>query len=164
MDIKELGSSASTDITSALQRLGQALNRGGKINTGRIYAKNVPTSSKQFVDIFVAFDEAHTLSERRDNLGESHFIILRRVFSSHSADPLFSFFLSTTGKVTQFIQPRGRDPSDRINDDNLSTPRPYILLGFDQLMEGYKLFSSSKPPTLQHVTSIEFAVRMGRPL
>jgi len=165
LDIKAPeGSSASTNITSALQRLQRALNCGGDINKGRIHAKNAPTSSNQFVDIFVTFDEAHTLSERRDNLGESHFIILRRVLSSHTSDPLFCFFLSTTGKVTQFIQLRGQDPSDCIRDGNLSTPHPYILLGFDQLMKDYKLFSSSEPPTLHHVTSIEFAVRLGRPL
>jgi hypothetical protein len=79
---------------------------------------------------------------------------------------MFSFFLSTTGKVTQFAQPRVQDASDRIKDGTLSTPHPYIFIGFDQLMKGHELFSpsTSVPPTLFHVTSIEFAVRMGRPL
>ena len=162
MDIKEPGSSASTDVASALQKLREVLNCGGGTKKCHI---STPTKPSQSVDIFIAFDEAHTLSKCNDDRIESNFVILRRVLCTVSSTPMFSFFLSTTGKVTQFVQPRVEDASNRIKYGTLSTPRPYIFVGFDQLMKGHELFSPmSAPPTLFYVTSIEFAVRMGRPL
>ncbi|KAI9434763.1 hypothetical protein BJY52DRAFT_1231070 [Lactarius psammicola] len=91
--------------------------------------------------------------------------ILRRqtgILLCFSSDPLFSFFLSTTGKITQFGQPRGQDASNRINDGTLATPRPYIHLGFDQLMQSQRILDRWK--TLDHVVSPECVVHMGRPL
>jgi hypothetical protein len=118
--------------------------------------------SDRFVDIFIAFDEAHTLAKAMNQKNESCFVVLRRTLSSLSPYPLYSFFLSTTGKITQFAQPRGQDSSNRINTGSLLTPRPYIYLGFDQLMQSRKVFERWK--TLEDVTSLECAAHMGRPL
>jgi hypothetical protein len=115
-----------------------------------------------FVDIFVAFDEAQTLVKVIDKRNESRFIVLRRALSSLSSYPLFTFFLSTTGSITQFAHPREQDPSSRISAAKLSTPRPYIYLGFDQLMQSRNVFERWK--TLEDVTSLECAAHMGRPL
>ncbi|KAI0302889.1 hypothetical protein B0F90DRAFT_1713273, partial [Multifurca ochricompacta] len=51
----------------------------------------------------------------------------------------WSFFLSTSGKITQFSQPRSVDPSNHVRQGELIIPQPYIYLGFDQLMETQKI-------------------------
>lgn len=121
----------------------------------------LPKESK-FVDVFIAFDEAHTLARTINTANESCFVVLRRMLSSLSLEPLYTFFLSTTGSITQFAQPRGQDSSNRINSGTLSTPRPYIYLGFDQLMQSRKILE--RWTTLKDVTSLECAAHMGRPL
>jgi hypothetical protein len=122
---------------------------------------NLPAPT-QFVDIFIAFDEAHKLGISLHGENQSRFIVLRRILNLLSADPLFVFFLSTTGKITQFDQLRGQDASNRINDGTLGAPRPYIYLGFDQLMHKKKVLEEWK--TLHDVTSLACVARMGRPL
>jgi hypothetical protein len=120
------------------------------------------SASGTFVDIFIAFDEAHTLAEATTTVAkESFFIVLRRVLAVLKRCPLYSFFLST-GKITQFARPRGQDSSTRINRGDLKSPRPYIYLGFDQLMQERKVFDRWK--TLDDVTSLECIAHMGRPL
>ncbi|KAI9436499.1 hypothetical protein H4582DRAFT_2078772 [Lactarius indigo] len=134
----ELG---GAELSTALKALQNVLNSGDKKSFEHsIYIGNDPPGdeSSRVVDIFVAFDEAHTLADSFDDQNESRFVVLRRILSSISSEPLFSFFLSTTGKITQFGQPRGQDASNRINEGKLTTPRPYIYLGFDQLMQSQK--------------------------
>ena len=45
--------------------------------------------------------------------------------------PLFTFFLSTTSKISEFTPPCGFDPSECLNHGNLDAPTPFIRLGFD---------------------------------
>lgn len=144
-------------IIKALQFLENSLNDGGneKEDSHRI---STPLTS---VDIFVIFDEAHTLTGCYDDRKESRFVVLRRVLSALTTQPLFSFFLSTTGKVTQFGQPRGHDASDRINDGCLASPRPYIFVGFDLLVGDRKI---RRGMTLNDVTTLDFIAHLGRPL
>lgn len=134
----------------------EALNKGDDEMNHRI-----KVNAHIFVDVFIAFDEAHTLTNCYDDRKESRFVVLRRALSVISDVPLYSFFLSTTGKITQFGQPRGLDNSDCINHGNLATPRPYIYLGFDQLANNHKVRPST---TLDEVTSLEFVAHLGRPL
>ncbi|KAI9445640.1 hypothetical protein BJY52DRAFT_1102519, partial [Lactarius psammicola] len=84
--------------------------------------------------LFIVFNEAHTLAESFNDRQESCFVVLQCIFNSVLLDPLFSFFLSTTGKITQFGQPCGQDASNHINDSTLTMPCPYIHLGFNQLI------------------------------
>ncbi len=109
------------------------------------------------------FDEAHTLTDCYDKHRESRFVMLQQTLSVLSSLelPLFLFFLSTTGKVTQFSQPRGHDNSDHINDGYLATPCPFIFIGFDQLVQNHKVRWGS---TLDDVTSLDFIAHLGRPL
>jgi hypothetical protein len=155
------------EISTALQNLREILNKGDPSDEHRIPEK-CTADNDESVDIFITFDEAHTLSECFDkHANESRFIALRRVLNGLKSKPLFTFFLSTTGKITQFGQPRGRDPSTRIFQGHLATPHPYIYLGFDQLMEGCKLFApapSKNTLTLEDVISMKFASHLGRPL
>jgi hypothetical protein len=154
----------SVNLIEALKELRNVLNGDDDPTAHSIRVKTRKTSDahNRFVDVFIAFDEAHTLAESVDDQKESRFVVLRRELCSLSTQPLFLFFLSTNGKVTQFGQPRGHDPSNRINYGTLTTPRPYIYLGFDQLMRNRKVFSRWK--TLEDVTSLECIAHMGRPL
>ena len=112
------------------------------------------------IDVFMAFDEAHTLANTIDG-SESRIIQLRRVLSHLNKSPLYAFFLSTAGNVTQFGHVGSLDQSSRVQRGDLRLPKPYIYLGFDQLMKRYK-FSPKK--TLHDVTSMEYVAHMGRPL
>ncbi|KAH9021392.1 hypothetical protein EDB85DRAFT_2152432 [Lactarius pseudohatsudake] len=89
----------------------------------------------------------------------SHFVELRRALRVLSDVSLFTFFLSTIGKISQFSPPCGREA---MNDGELKTPTPFIYLGFDQLMRNRKVFDKYK--TLDDVTSLECIAHMGRPL
>lgn len=150
----------SNDIMKALTTLRNVLNSGGEdLSEHSVAVHKTPSI---FVDVFIAFDEAHTLTDTLDDEDESRFVVLRRILGTLSSAPLFLFFLSTTGKVTQFGQPRGQDRSARINNGQLATPRPFIYLGFDQFMQSQKIFDKWK--TLDDVTSMKCAAHMGRPL
>jgi hypothetical protein len=146
-----------TELTEALTALRQALNPSSGTMKHRIDAKD----SAAFVDVFIEFDEAHTLADSFDDDKESRFVVLRRVLHALGRIPLFSFFLSTAGKVTQFGQPRGDDKSDHINGGCFVSPRPYVFVGFDQLTHGHKFRQGQ---TLEYVTSMRFIAHLGRPL
>jgi hypothetical protein len=75
---------------------------------------------------------------------------------------MFTFFLSTHGKISQFTPPSRFDTSNRMNAGKLNTPRPFFLMGFDQLMKERKIFEKYK--TLEDVTSLDCIAHMGRPL
>src|SRR6266702_3483379 len=87
---------------------------------------------------------------------------MRSLKRQRYAVTVFSSILSTTGKISQFSPPRGRDASNRMNDGELITPNPFIYFGFDHLMRNRKIFDKYK--TLDDVTSLECIAHMGRPL
>jgi hypothetical protein len=54
-------------------------------------------------DVFIAFNEAHPLTERWDQTtGLSDYIEFQQALQVFSASSLFTFSLSTTGKTSQF--------------------------------------------------------------
>jgi len=154
----------NSHIVNALDNLREVLNVGDPNWSNHLVAadKGDHKRDNQYVDVFIAFDEAHTLADSFDLKGQSRFVVLRRKLSLLSSNPLFSFFLSTTGKITQFDRPRGQEASDRLNDGTHATPSPYIYLGFDQLMQSQKVLD--RWTTLKDVTSMECIAQMGRPL
>ena len=96
-------------------------------------------------DVFIAFDEAHSLADHWDQItGLSNYTELRRALQVFSVSSLFTFFLSTTGKILQFSPPHVQDPSNRINQGVFTPPRPFIELGFDQLMWNRKVLERYK--------------------
>ena len=114
-------------------------------------------------DVFIVFDEAHPLTTPFEDKGtQNHFVELRRALRVFTKMSLFTFFLSTTRKISQFTPPRDRDASHHMNDGQLKTPDPFIFLGFDQLMRDHKIFDKYK--TLDNVTSLKCITHMGRPL
>jgi hypothetical protein len=146
---------SDAQLTEAIETLLEVLNADSDEKLHRIQ------SGATFVDAFIVFDEAHTLADSYDEDKESRFVVLRRVLGALRPLPLFSFFLSTAGKVMQFGQPRGQDGSDRINGGNLVSPRPYVSVGFDQLSYHYKFRQGQ---TIEDVTSLRFIAHLGRPL
>ncbi|KAI0298434.1 hypothetical protein B0F90DRAFT_702078 [Multifurca ochricompacta] len=145
-------------LTEAFKRFRDAVNGEG-VETPRS-----PRSTKKSLDIeiYISFDEAHSLTTPfGEHDWRSPFTELRRALQMLEGSPMWSFFLSTTGKITQFSQPRSVDPSNRVRQGELIIPQPYIYLGFDQLMETQKI---SKHNTLKDVTSLECIAHMGRPL
>lgn len=158
-DAQATGSDPSSDgLTKALDRLRSTLSAGSDQMTCTIRAKD----ANIFVDIFIAFDEAHSLTTPfHEEDMRSNFTELRRALRELLNSPLWSFFLSTTSEITHPSLPCGFDPSSRIIRSTLITPSPYIHLGFDQLMRSRKL---SERSTLDYITSVECIVHMGRPL
>jgi hypothetical protein len=108
--------------------------------------------------IYIAVDEAHVLTVPFwGHSAESDYSQLCRALDHLRKLPLFTFFLSTTGKISEFTPPRGFDASG-----NLDTPTPFIHLGFDQLMGSRKILKEYK--TLDDVTSLDCIAHMGRPM
>ncbi|KAI0255371.1 hypothetical protein BJV78DRAFT_761181 [Lactifluus subvellereus] len=115
-------------------------------------------------DVFIAFDEAHPLTDHWDQLetsGLSNYTELRRALQVLSTFSLFTFFLPTD-KISQFSPPRTHGPSNRICRSTFRPPPPFIELGFDQLMRNRKVLDKYK--TLEQVTSSECIAHMGSPL
>jgi len=134
-----------------------------RINSQRVSKGKYPQGDQVLPDVFIMFDEAHSLMEPFTTTDtRCHFFALRRVLQTLYEVPMFTFFLSTNGKISQFAPPRHFDASYRMNERKLDTPRPFILLGFDQLMKSRKIFDRYK--TLGDVTSLDCIAHMGRPL
>ncbi|TDL16546.1 hypothetical protein BD410DRAFT_755314, partial [Rickenella mellea] len=118
-------------------------------------------SKKNELVIVLAFDEAHTLTlGNTENKTWSAFSELRRALRTLKKCPLFSYFLSTTGKVSQFSSSSRDDWSNRVQKTLLGLIEPFTELGFDQLAE--KLHEDNC--TLEYITSMDYWVTLGRPL
>jgi hypothetical protein len=155
----------SKSLSDALKRLQTALYAdSGPQESSKEHRICSSTSESVFVDIFIAFDEVDTLAKTFDKNYESYYTVLRRTL--HSLSPscsLFTFFLSTTSiPVLPQSREQGPDSSSRIYSGTVPITPSYIYLGFDQLMQSCKVFDRWK--TLDDVTSLECAARMGRPL
>ena len=113
--------------------------------------------------IILSFDEAHTLTvPERDTVDGpwSKFSELRRALRIIHLYPCFSVFLSTTGKVQQFTPNALHDMSTRLQEGRLHLIPPFCELGFDQLAEK----AISGVTTIEHVSSLGFMAKLGRPL
>ncbi|KAH9046307.1 hypothetical protein EDB84DRAFT_1265284, partial [Lactarius hengduanensis] len=110
--------------------------------------------------VFIAFDEAHSLTE--PDTSRTHFVDLQSALHKLKNFSFFSFFVSTTSKISRFTIPRDMDPSDGMREEGLIPPLSFSDLGFDHLMHDRKIFDRYK--TIEDVTSTECIVHMGRPL
>ena len=119
------------------------------------------TRKNKIPDIFIAFDEAHSLMGLKVD-GSDHFLKLCWALRVIERAPCFAFFLSTTGKISDLAPPKDADASMRTNTEDLIPSPPFSDLGFDHLMRDHKIFDKFK--TIDDVTSVDCVVRMGRPL
>jgi hypothetical protein len=123
----------------------------------RVSEMVVKSASSPSSIMVLAFDEAHTLFSHGQE-GQP-FKSLRRALRGMRQHPIWSVFLSTTGKSSQFAPPLYLDPSERILWGLLLNAIPFTLLGFDQVA---KKFQESM--TLADVTEPSFRYSLGRPL
>jgi len=112
--------------------------------------------------VILAFDEAHTLTNREEthNATWSNFSVLRHVLRALCHFPLFTLFLSTTGKISRFTPPV-QDTSKRIAEHDLNLIKPFTDLGLDTLAEQVDVGGGWN---LEQVTDDAHIVNMGRPL
>ena len=113
--------------------------------------------------MILVFDEAHVLTKSDEFDLWTNFGELRRALRTLNNRSLvsFFFFLSTTGRITQFVPTREKDASMRVLQGGLKLIKPFTDLGFDPLVSK-KLKAGSL--TLPQVTTEEFMVQFGRPL
>jgi hypothetical protein len=113
--------------------------------------------------LIISFDEAHPLATIEKDVIDgvwSRFSELRRALRIIHSHPCFSVFLSTTGKINQFMPPPMNDSSDRMQRGLLGLMSPFCELGFDQLAEK----AISGQTTLDEVSSLKFMTSLSRPL
>jgi hypothetical protein len=114
--------------------------------------------------VILAFDEAHTLTDReaeREGVLWSNFSELSHVLRGLHYHPLFSLFLSTTGKISQFTSAKDEDSSKRVINSTLTLIQPFTDLGFDTLATPVSLDGSWN---LEKVTTDSHMAHLGRPL
>jgi hypothetical protein len=113
--------------------------------------------------LFLAFDEAHTICEPlvHEGVNWSKFSSLRRALRGIRAFPVWSLFLSTTGKLEQFAPAAPFDSSYRVALNLFTIPTPFSALGFDLLA---KKLRDDGSVTLDYATSLEVRLSFGRPL
>ncbi|KAF5371045.1 hypothetical protein D9757_010297 [Collybiopsis confluens] len=121
------------------------------------------------VIIYLAFDEAHSLTRRMRDTGKGTetgadadpppFYYLRKVLRACRTLPLFTIFLSTTARIDQFIPPKEDDDSARLQRGELRPIPPFCALGWDH---GALPFPAQMK--LSSVASIEYKASLGRPL
>ena len=85
--------------------------------------------------IILAFDEAHTLTERKNTHSTqwSHFSELQHALRTLHRFSCFSLFMSMTGKISQFTSAPTEDFSLRILSGDLFLIQPFTDVGFDTL-------------------------------
>jgi hypothetical protein len=130
--------------------------------------RSVQQSAKRSVGddeplVVVEADEAHTMTMRRSHPPHqwSNFGQLRLAMRSMNKCSLFSLFLSTTGKVTQFTPSKDKDLSGRVVAGILHLVTPYTDLGLDQLA---KKITHDGTFTLDDITSDDHIAHYGRPM
>jgi hypothetical protein len=113
--------------------------------------------------VVLAFDEAHVLSIEKHQFDTgyfSKFSELRRALRALNELPIFSVFLSTSGKI-QNITPRAEfDGSGRVQKSDLVLLPPFTELGFDQMVRQI----SNGDLTIEEVSTVMFMALFGRPL
>jgi hypothetical protein len=113
--------------------------------------------------VVLAADEANTMTIQRFHYPHqwSNFVQFRSAIRSVIHCSLFSLFLSTTGKITQFTSSKDKDHSGRVVAGILFLIAPYTDLGFDQLA---KKIVHNGNFTLDDITSDDHIVHYGRPM
>lgn len=113
--------------------------------------------------IVLAFDEAHTTTQRHKGPGEewSIFNELRHALRRLHNLPLFSLFMSTTGKISQFTSAIEEDLSKRVVEGKLVIIQPYTDLGFDPLAS---IIAADGSWNLAQLTEDSQICSLGRPL
>jgi hypothetical protein len=113
--------------------------------------------------VVLEVDEAHTMTTRRAKPPHewSNFREFRLALRSLNNCSLFTLFLSTTGKITEFTSSKDRDLSGRVVAGLLLLIAPYTDLGFDQLARKIAYDGNF---TIDDITSDYHISHLGRPM
>jgi hypothetical protein len=112
----------------------------------------------------LAYDEAHVLSDDKYNPLDgtwSIFSELRRNHRRLNKYPIFSVFLSTSGKIQDISPPPRNDKSKRLEQRELMSLTPFTELGFDQMIQPP---ISEGSVTIDDVSTLKCMAMHGRPL
>ncbi|KIY49634.1 hypothetical protein FISHEDRAFT_72276 [Fistulina hepatica ATCC 64428] len=114
--------------------------------------------------VILAFDEAQILI-REDEVSRpsSPFSRLRHVLLSMRDCPIFSLFLSTTGKITQFTAPRKLASSSRVQSGDLWLIPPFATLGWDHLARPFPAKTALESFKFSDI-GFSYQVYLGRPM
>jgi hypothetical protein len=131
--------------------------------TGMVLRPKLRTVLEDEPLVILEFDEAHTMITRpTDPKAEwSNFSQLRRALRALKSVSLFSLFLSTTGKMNQFVPSATQDRSTRIMMRELYLFQPFTDLGFDQFAKKIVLDGGL---TIHQITHDDYVARFGRPM
>ncbi|KIL57882.1 hypothetical protein M378DRAFT_357000 [Amanita muscaria Koide BX008] len=117
--------------------------------------------------IILAYDEAHGLSfpknEDKPTAPTAH-SQHRQVIRGLRKLPIFSLFLSTTGKVHDHTPPPKYYSSDRLMILTLRLLAPFSALGFDQMVKAHPFTADGQNFGINDVSKVGFMVLFGRPL
>ena len=157
-DVTHEGAGEQVTVVTALMNLIESVDPSRR--SGRLAALRGDP-------VILAFDEAHALTgrekvENQNSLQQwSLFSEFRRALRDLNESPIFSLFLSTTGKVSQFSARKADDPSRRVQLGLASLIVPFTDLGFDQFAKPIKTDGST---LLDTIASDQHMVTLGRPL
>ncbi|KAL5520910.1 hypothetical protein ACEPAF_2913 [Sanghuangporus sanghuang] len=190
----ETTKSTEPSSTSSDQGRRAALDMINAANALVNFLRSEDCSSSGQVEVVVAFDEAHVLTERVFNNPTvvegvwSLFTTLRDAIRALYPTSVYVIFLSTTGKLSQFNPHRSADPSMRVKDEEYKPVPPFTTLRYDlygprliRAKNGSFILSEDQVPirndgvsdlhaagdqtlTLPLITHTAFIVRFGRPL
>ncbi len=154
------------DKHNSEKSLAKIQTHNSSIPPAKKKAKKEASTSKSREEIVVlALDEAHTMTKLLPGADGSPpwsaFSELRRALRALHDHGIFSLFLSTTGKVSQFSWAKEDDPSTRVRTGELDLIMPFTDLGFDQFADKSKMGAEF---TVEAAASIDHIVTFGRPL
>ena len=117
---------------------------------------------KAEVTILLSFDEAHTLMKPLKNTPSwsPHFSV-RSALRDLRHQPIFSVFVSTTGRFHKFVPAAADDPSQRIQTVQLRHHTPICGLGYDLMAIRFVVEGER---SLDEYATDESMSRFGRPL
>ncbi|KAH9991140.1 hypothetical protein BJV77DRAFT_554959 [Russula vinacea] len=110
--------------------------------------------------VILAFDEAHSLTDKPLNTSWNFFLELRRILRQVHNLPIFSLFLSTAGRFHLFSPEIRSDPSNRARDSSSRPLDPISEISFDDL--AYPALNNTV--TLDRVSQTDWISHLGRPL
>ncbi|KAF8494140.1 hypothetical protein F5888DRAFT_1848288 [Russula emetica] len=110
--------------------------------------------------VVFAFDEADALTENPPNKDWNLFSDLRRVLRQIDEFPIFSLFLSTTGRFDKFSPEIRSDPSARAREPDNRPLDPISEISFDDI--AYPALKGTI--TIDKVVTIDWISHFGRPL
>ena len=122
---------------------------------------NFPLPDGCFVTL--AFDECHHLASPQAGRSWSALSELRHALRLIILYPVFTIFLSTSGKLRFLSLDLSMDPSSRFYHQKLSLHPPLFQCPFDLVPEAHK-FSTEPIWNLARVASTEHMAYLGRPL